>query len=173
MNARKTLVSLLSAGALAVAASAALAHGPGYGWGGGAMMGGSPEVVTQRLGDLKGALKLTAQQESAWSSYEQAVTRAAAGRAKLFESMQGARGQPDALGDLRVSMMKFNAQSADEINQARKALVATLTPEQKTSFDQFRPGPGPYAGRGPGYGPGHGPGYGPRSGACPMWGQPT
>ena len=146
MNARKTLVSLLTAGVFAVAATASLAHGGPAGHG---MMGGaSPEAATQRLADLKTALKLTPAQQSAWSGYEQAVARAASGRAKLHESMEGVRGQPEAMADWRVAMLKFNAQSADEINQARKALVATLSPEQKSALEQFRPGPGSFAGRG-------------------------
>jgi hypothetical protein len=94
--------------------------------------------------------------------------------------MQGMRGNPDAMADARVAMLKFNARSAEEINNARKALTATLTPEQKATFEQFR-GPGMMAGdgRGPGgggrdFGPGqghgqghhHGPGSGRGPGAC-------
>jgi len=61
-----------------------------------------------------------------------------------------------------VTMLKHKAQAAEEINVLRKALAATLTAEQKATFDQYAMGPrfarGP--GHGPGPGGGRGPGYG-------------
>lgn len=182
MQARKTLIALLMTSALAASAGAALAHGPGpgHGPGRGVGMGPNAEWAAQRMADLKSALQLTPAQDGAWAAYQDAYKRALDGRAKLHESMQGMRGNPDAMADARVAMLKFNAQSAEEINNARKALTATLTPEQKATFDQFR-GPGMMAGggRGPGgggrdYGPGqghgqghhHGPGSGRGPGAC-------
>jgi Spy/CpxP family protein refolding chaperone len=182
MQARKTLIALLMTSALAASASVALAHAPGQGHGPGRGVGMGPnaEWATQRMADLKSALKLTPAQDAAWASFEDAQKRAFDGRAKLRESMQGMRGNPDAMADARVAMLKFNAQSAEEINNARKALATTLTPEQKATFDQFRGagmmaggGRGP-GGGGPGYGPGyghgqghhHGPGQGRGPGAC-------
>lgn len=175
MKARMTLIALALAGA--VAATGALAHGgfgPGHGAGQGPGARGpaTPEQVTQRLAPLKDALKLQPNQLAAWNAYEGKITANAQARAKLREAMP-APANRDAMADFRVSMMKFNAQAADETNQARKALVATLSPEQKATFDNFRPGP--MAGGGPGYGPGHrhgGPGYGPgpRGGCMGMGG---
>ncbi len=72
----------------------------------------------------------------------------------MREAMQNLQGDPQALADQRVAWMKQRAQAAEEINGLRKALYATLTPEQKATFDQFRPGPGGMAGYGPGRGRG-------------------
>jgi periplasmic protein CpxP/Spy len=102
--------------------------------------GMQPEAVTQRLAQVKDALRLSPDQQGAWSSYEATVKRAAEGHARMHESMQSARSTPDAMDDARVAMMKQNAQSAEEINNARKALVAVLSPEQKSTFDKLRPG---------------------------------
>jgi hypothetical protein len=64
------------------------------------------------------------------------------------------------MADQRVAMMKHNAQAAEEINGLRKALVATLSAEQKATFEHYAMGPriarGPGAGPGPGGGRGHG-----------------
>jgi len=162
MKARITLIALGVATALA--AGTAFAHG---GMGQGPQGPMTPEQVTQRMTPLKEALKLQPTQMAAWNAFEGKVAANAQARAKLRESMP-APGNRDAMADFRVAMMKFNAQAAEETNNARKALVATLTPEQKTTFDNFRPGP--MAG-GPGYGPGHrhggggvGPGGGMRGG---------
>jgi hypothetical protein len=164
MKARMTLIALTLAGALTTTGAMAYGvYGPGRGagYGPGVRAPATPEQVTQRLAPLKDALKLQPDQMAAWNAFEGKVTANAQARAKLRESMP-APADRDAMADFRVSMMKFNAQAADEANQARKALLATLSPEQKATFDSYRPGP--MAGGGPGYGPGHrhgGPGYGP------------
>jgi hypothetical protein len=165
MNARTKLIAVALVAALA--AGTALAHGGmGHGPHGGPGARGplTPEQVTQRLAPLKDALKLQPNQQGAWNAYEARIAANAQARAKLRESMP-APADRDAMADFRVSMMKFHAQAAEDTNVARKALVATLTPEQKATFDSYRPGP--MAGRGDGYGPGHrhgGPGQGPRGG---------
>jgi protein CpxP len=105
--------------------------------------GMQPEAVTQRLAQVKDALRLSPDQQGAWSSYEATVKRAAEGQARMHESMRAthsAGSTPDAMDDARVAMLKQNAQSAEEINNARKALVAVLSPEQKSTFDKLRPG---------------------------------
>jgi hypothetical protein len=167
MQARMKLIAVALAGALA--AGSALAHG-GMGYGGmgpGRHAGPQPEVVAQRLGTLKESLKLQPNQTAAWSAFEAKITANMQSRAKLREAMP-APADRDAMADFRVTMMKFNAQAAEEANVARKALVATLSPEQKATFDSFRPGPmaGAGAGNGPGHrhGGGYGPGYGPGGG---------
>lgn len=91
----------------------------------------------------------------AWNGFEARVAAMREGRTKQMEQMQKLRDNPDALADYRVTMLQERAQAAAEINTARKTLVATLTPEQKATFDSFRRGP-----MGPG-GPGHRHGYGP------------
>jgi len=104
---RKTFLAVFTAAALAVAASGAAARGPGAGPGPAA--GPHAPLALQRLAELKTALQLTPEQQTAWGQtawggYEQAVTRAATGRQKLQQSMRQARGRADAMEDLRVAL---------------------------------------------------------------------
>ena len=173
MHAKKSVLSLAIVGLLA-AAGTSLAYGPGP-QGGGMRMGGPPADATQhadrmqqRLGALKESLKLQPSQLDAWNAYEAKVKSEGQVRFEMRQAMRQQQGDAQALADQRVAMMKHRAQAAEEINGLRKALVATLTPEQKATFDQFSMGPrtmsrGPCAegGRpGRGYGPGQGGGPG-------------
>ncbi len=173
MQAKTTIVSLAVVSLFAAAASA-LAYGPGprggmgFGPGAGAQMDPAWHVerAQARLDFLKSALKLQPAQLPAWDAYEARVKTEAQTRAQLRESMFAARGDTQAFADQRVTMMKHNAQAADDINQVRKALYASLSDEQKATFDQNAMGPrfarGPAAGAQPGFGPGSG--YGPGRG---------
>ena len=169
MQAKKSILTLAVVGLFA-AASAAFAYGPGP-QGGGMGMGGPPADAAQhaermqaRLGTLKEALKLQPNQLDAWNAYEAKVRSEGQARFQMRQAMQQ-QGDAQAMADQRVAMMKHKAQAAEEINGLRKALVATLTEEQKATFDQyatgprFARGPGAEAGK-PGYGPGYGPGPG-------------
>jgi hypothetical protein len=173
MRAKKTILSVALVG-MAVA-GAAFAHGPGFGMGphgGAGMMGprgmGPIDPAQQqaraqaRLDQLESLLKLQPNQVQAWNAYETRVQAAAQARALLRQEMQSFRGDAQAWADRRVTMMKHNAQTAEEINALRKALVATLSPEQKATFEQYAMGPRFAAGVQPGAGPGHGPGHGGR-----------
>jgi len=163
MQAKKSILSLALV-SLFAAAGAALAYGPGP-QGGGMHMGGPPvdaaqhaERMQARLSTLKEALKLQPNQLDAWNAYEAKVKSAGQARFQMRQAMQQ-QGDAQALADQRVAMMKQRAQAAEEINGVRKALVATLSPEQKATFEQYSAGP--RMGRGPGGGkPGHGPGPG-------------
>lgn len=177
MQAKKTILTVALVGM--AMAGAAFAHGPGFGMGahgGPGMMGprgmGPIDPAQQqaraqaRLDQLESALKLQPNQVEAWNAYETRVQAATQARAQLRQEMQSFQGDAQAWADRRVTMMKHNAQAAEEINALRKSLVATLTAEQKAVFDQYamspRFGAGP-AGRQPGAGPGYGgrgPGYG-------------
>jgi hypothetical protein len=180
MRATKTILSLAIA-SLFAAGGAALAYGPGP-HGGMGLWGpraGAPvdqaartESLQAGLDRLKEALKLQPQQKQAWDAYEAKAKAEAQVRAEMRQSMLGQRGDAQAMADHRVTMMKHNAQAAEEINTLRKALVATLTAEQKAIFDDYMSGPrfahgagdGTQRGFGPGYGPGRsgrGPGFGP------------
>jgi Spy/CpxP family protein refolding chaperone len=173
MKARNTLLTIAVAGALGALATAALAHGPGWGgadcpagancamagagpmmgMGGMGMRGGpNPEFARARLDQLEAALKLQPNQLAAWNAYEARVKAQVEEHAKLRETIRNFQGDSQALADQRVTMMKSRAQAAEEINALRKALYATLTTEQKATFDQFRPGPGGMAGYGHGRG---------------------
>ncbi len=177
MQAKKSILSLAIV-SLFAAAGAALAYGPGP-QGGGMGMGGPPTTAAEhaermqaRLGTLKEALKLQPNQIDAWNAYEAKVKSEGQVRFEMRQAMHQQQGDAQAIADQRVAMMKHKAQAAEEISGLRKALVATLTPEQKATFDQYSMGPrmgsrGPGAdagkpgGMGPGYGPGPGGGRGP------------
>ena len=170
MQGKRTIVALAVVGLFAAAASA-LAYGPGPGGGMGFGPGSGAqfdpalhaERMQARLDRLKGALNLQTAQIEAWNAYEARVKADAQVRAQLHQSMFDSRSDAQAMADQRVTMMKYNAQSADEINQLSKALYASLSDEQKATFDQRAVGPrfarAPAAG-----GQGYGPGYGPRGG---------
>ncbi len=170
MQAKRSFLTVAVVGLFA-ATGAALAYGPGP-HGGGMGMGpraGAPanpeqhaERVQARLAALKEALKLQPNQADAWAAYETKVKSEAQARAQMRQSMMEQRGDAQALADQRVAMMKHNAQAADEVNGLRKALVATLSPEQKATFDQYAMGP--RLARGQGHGPGPGGGRGPGAG---------
>jgi hypothetical protein len=173
MQAKKSIVSLAIL-SLFAAGGAALAYGPGPQGGGMGPRAGAPmdpaqhaERVQARLGTLKEALKLQPNQLDAWNAYAAKVTSEAQARSEMRKSMTELKGDAQALADQRVAMMKRNAAAAEEVNGLRKALVATLSPEQKATFDQYSMGPrfagAPGAGERPGYGRGpggHGPGFG-------------
>lgn len=178
MRARKTLFAIAIAGAVGAIATAAVAHTPGsghagadcplgahcmmagaghgpMGMGGMGMRGGpNPERAQARLDQLKAALKLQPDQLDAWNAFEARVRAQIQESVKMREAMRSFQGDAEAFADQRVAWMKSRAQAAEEINALRKNLYATLTPEQKATFDRFRPGPGSMAGHGAGGGRG-------------------
>ena len=122
--------------------------GPGHTMGGMRGMGGmaSPAVTAARLGDMKAALKITPAQETAWASYEAQVKQQAQTRQTFHTAMQAQMQDPKLSIDRNAqheTMSKLFAAQAE----ARTALVAVLTPEQKALFEQPQ---------GAGYGRGHG-----------------
>jgi hypothetical protein len=122
-------------------------HGPmmgGMGRGGGPMGGGggwmNPATVDARLGTVKSALNITAEQESAWNAYAGAVKAQAESRAKFRERM--AATDPAARIELRDQHFAANVEAAKSVGAARDGLYAVLTPEQKTAADRVIGFPG-------------------------------
>jgi len=162
----KASTSILSLAIVALAATsgAALAYGPGpqAGMGPRAAAPLDPaqraERMQMRLNTLKDALKLQPSQLDAWNAYAASLTAEAQVRAEMRQSMLDSRGDSQAIADQRVAHMKRNAQAAEEVNGLRKALVATMSAEQKSTFDQYAAGPmnGMRGGRGQGPRPGMG-----------------
>jgi Spy/CpxP family protein refolding chaperone len=130
----------------------------GGGMMGGGMMGGGPGMmggggygynVEDRLAAQKSALKITPEQESAWSAYADVAK-------KQFDVMLAQReamwkSAPSSSADRFELHSKFMAQRAQQheaLSTAYKSLYAVLTPEQRALADQ-RGGFGP---RGPGAG---------------------
>ena len=147
MQVKKSILSLAIV-SLFAATGAALAYGPGPQGAGMEPHAGAPmdpaqhaERVQARLSGLKEALKLQPNQIDAWNAYEAKVKSEAQTRAQMRQSMQEQRGDAQAMADQRVTMMKHNAQVAEEVNGLRKALVATLSAEQKATFEQYAMGP--------------------------------
>jgi hypothetical protein len=93
---------------------------------------------TQQLAKIKPTLQLQPEQMPAWNAYEARVDAQRAAQAKRYGEMRTLRGQPEAMAEFRLKALQADAQAAEEINVARKALVAVLTPAQKTTFEQAR-----------------------------------
>lgn len=129
----------------------AMMSGPGAGAGNGPMMGGmggrmggggmmNPAAAESRLDGAKSALKITAEQESAWNAYAGVVKAQAETRAKFREQM--AATDPAARAELQSKHFAANAEAAKEIGAARDGLYAVLTPEQKVTADRVIGFPG-------------------------------
>jgi len=158
MRVTMKLAALAVVGALA--ATTALAHGGHGRWEG--RGAAPPAAVGERLEALEAALKLQPAQAASWAAFESTLVANAQERARLRQAMPD-RADREALADFRVAMMKFNARAAEQANDARRALVATLTPEQRATFERFaqaRGGPRQHH-----FGT---PGHAPRD--CPSWG---
>lgn len=140
MQATKTITGLALAALLAGTAAAAQSSAPAQPQQGAhhRCAPASPEQAAQRLNErldqLRARLNLQPAQAAAWDAYAGKLQSNLLARHKLHES-RPAKGDREALADYRVTVLKFNAQAADETNQARKALAATLSPEQKSAFD--------------------------------------
>jgi hypothetical protein len=121
-------------------------YGPmmgGMGWGG--RMGGgggmmNPAGAEYRLDGVKSALKITAEQESAWNAYAGVVKAQAETRAKFREQM--AATDPAARLELRDKHFAAQTESIKAVNAARDGLYAVLTAEQKATADRVLGFPG-------------------------------
>ena len=151
--------SLLIAGLLASAGFATFAQPMGQGPAGGPMMGASgpmqqgakmgmrgkmdstkmEAMMTKRLGDLKAKLKITGEQEGAWTSFTAAMKPSAAmdhkrpDRAEMDKLTTPER--IDKMHAMRTERMTAMNASMDKREEATKALYSTLTAEQKKVFD--------------------------------------
>lgn len=154
----KRTLTLVGAAALIIGAGSvafAQGYGPGYGpgWGGrhgmmggpggyygpgmgrGMMMGGYATVYgDQQLADLKEALAITPDQETAWNRYADAVKR----RADL---MQTHRQQMFSDGFVNPDQrLTFHQEGLDQLRQvsaARQDLYKVLTPQQRATADTY------------------------------------
>jgi len=146
-----------TAGALALAAMSAVAAGPrdgmdcdgmGMGMGGmghgrmGMMHGGRQggdvgAMAEQRLARLKAQLKITAQQEPAWSAF---ATKAAEQAKAMQAQHQQATADDKVPAPERmakhIGAMKQHLTGMEGLQGALKDLYAALTPEQRTTADE-------------------------------------
>ena len=137
-----------AAGAGPGSENCAMMGSPGAGAGSGPMMGGmggggrmggggmmNPAGAEFRLDGVKSALKVTAEQESAWNAYAGAVKMRAETRVKFHEQM--ASTDPAARAELQGKHFAANAEAAKQIGAARDGLYVVLTPEQKATADRM------------------------------------
>ena len=114
--------------------------GPGAGMGPGFAMGGmhgfdSPAVMTARLGDLKATLKITPAQEPAWATYEAQVRQQVQTRQAFHTAMLAQMQDPKVTVDHNAQHEAMSKLFAAQ-TEARNALYAVLTPEQKAVFER-------------------------------------
>lgn len=96
--------------------------------------------IDKRLADLKAQLKLTPAQEGAWTTYAAAMKPPT----DLMKTRQAQHEEIaklptperiDKMKALRTQHMSERNAAMDQRGEAIKAFYATLTPEQKTTFD--------------------------------------
>ncbi|OGB07987.1 MAG: hypothetical protein A3E25_01720 [Burkholderiales bacterium RIFCSPHIGHO2_12_FULL_69_20] len=114
-----------------------MGHGPamGPGMGMGRMAGGDPAQHATRMAEFKTALKITAEQEPAWTKFEATMRQQAEARQALRTTMQAQMKDGKMPADMsaqREAMQKLRA----ERDAARTELFAMLTPEQKALADR-------------------------------------
>jgi len=126
--------------------------GPGYHHGQGYRgQGFDPARFDARMNALAGALKLQANQQAAWDAYAGKIKAQAESRTKLRAEMAAVVNDRQKALELRAEHMKANAAAMSDIAQSRAALIAVLSPEQKTTLDAYGRG-GRSGGRGCGAG---------------------
>lgn len=108
----------------------------GGGMMGGGMMGGGYNVE-DRLAAQKSALKITPEQEKAWSAYAEVAKKQSEAMYAQREAMW--KSAPSSSADRYELHSKFMAQRAQQheaLSAAYKNLYASLTPEQRSIADQ-------------------------------------
>jgi Spy/CpxP family protein refolding chaperone len=154
--AMRRVTTIVVAVGLALGAAVVTAQPYGYGMGGG-MMGGGPGMmmgggmgpgmagfnVEDRLAAQKSVLKITPEQEKAWSAYAHAVKSQSETMLAQHEAMW--KSAPSSSAERYEQHSKFMQQRAlthEALSAAYKELYSVLTPEQRAAADQ-RGGYGP------------------------------
>lgn len=100
-------------------------------------MGGAPGAKqTAQLARVKEQLKITPEQESAWSAFEEANEFRATARAERLQQRQA---MSTASVDERVKLMRQRVSHMTVMADAIENLSAVLTDEQKALFGQINP----------------------------------
>lgn len=149
-NTSKLLVNLLIAASLSALALPSFAQGMGGGMGGmgrdscsqmsngGSFKEKRAERMQQRHQQLHASLKLNVDQESGWKKYADSMQPPAC-----------PEGKTDDLSKLTAperadKMLEFSKKQQERMTEhvgALKTFYATLSPEQKKTFDNFHSGP--------------------------------
>lgn len=120
-------------------------YGPGAGMGLGMMAGYGLGHVDEGLAGLKVALRITAEQDTAWQAFAKHAKQQSENRQAWFAKMREARSAASA-PELLAQQTEFMKQRQLEMAAnaaALKDIYAALTPEQKTIADQRFSGFGP------------------------------
>jgi hypothetical protein len=120
--------------------------GPRYGAGPlSGMLLGTPEAVSEQLGELKGALAITDKQQAAWNAFAESAKKEAGSRQAWFEAMHEDQGTPSSSEWLakRAEAMKQRQSDMTALSSAYSKLYEALTPEQRSTLDQQRVAAGP------------------------------
>jgi len=119
----------------------------GGGMGGPGMMGGTYNIE-DRLAAQKSALKITPEQERAWTAYAEVAKKQSDAMLAQHEAMwKSAPSSSAERHELQSKFMQERAQQHEALSAAYKELYTVLTPEQRAAADQRGGGYGP---RGPG-----------------------
>ena len=152
---KSILKPILVAAVLATAGFSAFSSG-GYGQGDGGMMGHGMHEGQGRMGsmgsdkmkarmakhqaELKAALKITAAQEAAWTTFTTAMTPPAGPMAQRPTREDMAKlSTPERIDKMKAMRTEHHAVMSLEMDKradAVKAFYATLTPEQQKVFDE-------------------------------------
>ena len=107
----------------------------------GHMMKDPVATANKHLSELKAELKLTKDQEPAWQTFSDQVNAQAKNMASMHDKMKGdMQNMPMTMPDrmaMMADMMKERAQNMTAMADAVKTFYATLTPEQKNTFDKM------------------------------------
>lgn len=156
MTGCKTMLTLAVSLSMAAVAGSALAQGSG------ATVGPAPVVkpktapaapataaapaptrapAPRRVGldEMKAALKLKPSQMEAWAAYETALKARADQELPVRSERKSRDGTAATPTEPRAQAAKQGAQASENVAAARDKLVATLSPEQKATFEQMRP----------------------------------
>ncbi len=104
------------------------------------MHGDMAATMQKKLDELHSKLKLSKDQEPAWKTFSDQVSaqgkKMSDMRANMPSQMQKNMGQnaPERM-EMMAGMMKDRAQDMAAMAEAMKTFYATLTPEQKATFD--------------------------------------
>lgn len=113
--------------------------------------GFDPARFDARMTALATALKLQPNQQAAWDAYAGKIKAQAETRSQRRAEMAAVFNDRQKALELRAEHMKANASALSDIAQSRAALIAVLSPEQKTTLDAYGRG-GRAGGRGCGAG---------------------
>lgn len=138
------ILALAFSSVVAVGAGAATHPKEGHGCEGMGMKYGThgdmAANMQKKLDELHTKLKLSKDQEPAWKTFSDQVRAQGKKMSDMHANMPGqmqktmAQNAPDRM-EMMASMMKDKAQDMSAMADAMKTFYATLTPEQKATFD--------------------------------------